>query len=129
MLSDLPASRQPSGSNSCLSVCVHSVLRYRGHHVSLDQVAELCGEDVLGCMWDIALSGLSENGFDVEQIVSDHEEKLLEIVRGEVLDPEPVIITIIDPSLELSGDHAVVVVGLSDQMNAMGSQEYSTWTR
>lgn len=120
MLIDFPTIRQPLDGNSCLPVCVYSVLTYKGYDVSLDDVSDWCGESVLGCIWDEALIGLRDNGFDVVEILTDHEARMLEVVRGDVIASEPIIITVINPLLAMSGDHAVVVIGFSDDINAVG---------
>lgn len=103
--------RQSPGSNSCLPTCVRAVLLWLNYPVTLDEVSEWCYEDALGCDWSESLNGLTDVGFEVEELREGTGQwrRLQELV-SDTNDPQPVIVTLQEPFRDFNGDHAVVVV-------------------
>lgn len=109
----VPELRQPPNSLGCLPTAVLAVLLWQERPVSLDKVAGWC-EAWGGCLWDVALNGLREAEFDIEEPEGDPEAFLRESL-ADPESPQPVIVTIIHPWSDWTGDHAVVVTGISPE--------------
>ncbi len=118
--------RQPLGSNSCLSTCVCAVLRAHGISVKREEVAEWCEEDIDGCVFFIAVNGLREAGFEVEEVRDT--AKLLALFQEDELqsEPEPVIVTLKNPELWRieNMDHAVVMLNIREILPPQQIVEY-----
>ncbi len=72
------------------------------------------------------MDGLREAGFDVEPLTGTtfHEaENLLRAIAADEDDPQPVIVTLQNPRIRMSGDHAVAVIGI--ETNAAGQEVVS----
>lgn len=69
-------------------------------------------------LWDFSLDSLRQN-FDVDDLLTEDWDAVVEAV---VVNGEPVIATIAHPllSLGITGDHAVVIVGIEE--NTLGDE-------
>src|SRR5882724_3878689 len=111
MVSHFLPLRQPLGSNSCFPTTVLAILLWHGETVTLEEVSEWCLEDQDGCVLDLALDGLREAGIDIEELIAHEEEEArsqLQSIVGNEEDAQPVIVTLKNPFLPVTGDHAVV---------------------
>jgi hypothetical protein len=126
MIADFPLLQQPPGSNSCFSTSVRAVLLWWGEQVSQREAQEWCREGRRGCILDLAIDGLREAGFDVEELTAPTEEEAREILCTTITDednPQPVIVTLANPLVSLDGDHAVVVINIRQAEAGSGTRE------
>ena len=107
--------QQPLGSNSCLSTCVCAVLRFHGVSATLAEARNWCGEDIDGSVYPLAVLGLEEAGFEVEEVRD--EASLLALFeepeeQKSERDVELVIIFLQNPRLPQTQnmEHAVVML-------------------
>ena len=125
MIENFPLLRQPPGSNACLPTCVYAVLLWHGENVTLDNVSAWCQEETQGCFLDIAIDGLRDAGFDLEELPTrtqdDAEEQLRNLFTDS--DPIPILVTIQNPLISIDSDHAVVVTDIRRVDTADGEQE------
>src|SRR5437868_3756271 len=107
--------RQPPGSNSCLPTAVRAVLLWHGEQASPEEVSEWCREERKGSILDLALDGLREAGFDVEELIAPTETEAQNLLRTTITDDEdaqPVIALLANPAVSEQEDHAVVVTNI-----------------
>jgi len=117
MIDHFPQIKQKS-INGCPPTAVYSVLLWHEHQVSADDISEWCGEEADGCLLDLAINGLRDRGFDVEEIVATSELEARELLYSLVIDtddPQPVIVTLQNIFLNADGDHAVVVTNVRQE--------------
>jgi hypothetical protein len=115
VIANFPTLRQPLGSNSCLPTAVCAILRWLDTDVTLDEVSEWCSEDPEGCILDIAIAGLSDAGIEMEELNAPTDAEREALVRLTVTDEEnaqPILVTLQNPLLMTTGDHAVVLLGI-----------------
>jgi hypothetical protein len=90
-------------------------LLWYGEQVTHEEILEWCQETHEGCILDLALDGLRDVGFDIEELNAPTEEEAQELLRMMVTDeddPQPVIVTLRDPRWPSRTDHAVVVTNI-----------------
>ncbi|HZP84938.1 MAG TPA: hypothetical protein VFB21_25095 [Chthonomonadaceae bacterium] len=101
---------------------MRAVLLWYGEQVTQEEVSEWCRETPGGCWLDEAMESLRLEGFDVEELIDDAEER----IRAAIADseePQPVIVTLKVPLLNAPRDHAVVLVGIRQQAEENGQSE------
>ena len=116
MITDFPCEEQQSGW-SCLPFAVRSVLASYEMDFPLESIYRWCraGQDGIpgACRWRDAVDGLLARFPDSEEITGGAWDTVCDAL---VLNEEPVIVTISDPTApEFRADHAVVVLGFSDE--------------
>ena len=107
----VPELRQPPDSLGCLPTAVLTVLLWHERRVTLHEVAEWCNAWG-GCIWELALAGLREAEIEIEEPTGD-PEAFLRSHLNDAENPRPVIVTVIYPWSDWSGDHAGVVTGIT----------------
>ena len=129
MHADFRPLRQPPSRNSCLPTVVRAVLHWHGVQASPDEVSEWCQEESKGCLLDLAIDGLREAGFEVEELTAPTEAEMISLLREAVTsedDYQPVIVTLQNPALGTTLDHAVVVIhiGQGQDLDISNTVEY-----
>ncbi len=130
MITNFPLLQQRPGSNRCLSTAVRVVLLWSGEQVTADEVSEWCAEDTYGRVLDLAIGGLRDAGFDVQELTAPTEEEAQELLRASVMDeeePHPVIVTLRNQLSPARLDHAVVLVGVEQIFTLTGERETVTF--
>jgi hypothetical protein len=84
------------------------VLRYLGVPAGRAEIGAWCGQTTRGCVLDLAIDGLRDAGFDVDELTRGADEEVASMVT-DADDPLPAIVTLQDPRSTLAMDHAVVV--------------------
>lgn len=80
-----------------------------------EKVSEWCGEEPEGCVLDLAIDGLRDAGFEVEELRADTDGEAQELLRTTITDqddPQPVIVILQNPLLATRMNHAVVVISI-----------------
>ena len=75
MVEHFPNLRQSPGSNACFPTCARAVLLWYGEQVTQDDVSEWCQETSEGCILDLALASLRDEGFDLEELTGRAREE------------------------------------------------------
>jgi hypothetical protein len=115
MTDDFPCEEQQSGW-SCLPFAVRSVLAHYEMDFPLESVYRWCraGQDGIpgACRWPDATNGLLAR-FPDSDVVNDGDWEAVQ--SSLVVDSEPVIVTISDPTApEFRADHAIVLLGFAE---------------
>jgi hypothetical protein len=84
VIQPFPLLRQPPDSNSCLPTAVRAVLLWYGEDVTQDEVSGWCQEDSKGCGLDLAIDGLREAGFDIDELIAPTEAEAQALLRATV---------------------------------------------